>query len=106
MKKLITLTALAFVFSVPYAVAEDGAQDHSKRPGHKMGGMFAEKDLDKDGAVSKSEFLKAAEKRFSTIDSNGDGKITRDESRAHHKKMKDRRHERKEKRQERRDGAE
>lgn len=75
--------------------------DHGK-PGGKRGGrghggkhggmgmmmMAKMADTNNDGAVSKAEFMAAAAKHFDEADANKDGKITKEERRAMHQKMR------------------
>lgn len=98
MKKLMAFTAVAVAMSMSPALAEPpegGAGPHG-------GGMFEKHDTNGDGVISKDEFLAQAEERFKQMDTNGDGKITKEEGQAAHEgmreKMKERRHERMEKR--------
>jgi hypothetical protein len=46
------------------------------------GGLFRMADADKDGAVSKAEFVNTALQRFDRLDANHDGTVTRDEAKA------------------------
>ena len=54
--------------------------------GGKMMMMMA--DADGDGAVTSAEFMASAEKRFAAIDTDSDGKVTKEERDAHHKEMR------------------
>jgi Ca2+-binding EF-hand superfamily protein len=44
---------------------------------------FAVADADKDGSLSKTEYLTVVEKRFKAVDSNNDGKLTEKELRSY-----------------------
>ena len=44
--------------------------------------MFRDMDTDRDGRVSKSEWMAFYEKQFKQVDRNGDGFVTKDEVRA------------------------
>jgi hypothetical protein len=44
--------------------------------------MFQDMDTNKDGKISKKEWMAAQERQFKRLDRNGDGFITRDEIRA------------------------
>ena len=44
---------------------------------------FAVADADKDGSLSKTEYLMVVEKRFKAVDSNNDGKLTEKELRSY-----------------------
>lgn len=94
MKKLLILGTAILAFQAAPVLAEslDGGK------GHK-GKMFASKDANGDGVISKSEFLANAEEKFAKIDANGDGSISKEEARDAKKmkreKMKEKRKERK-----------
>ena len=84
------------MLSVP-AIAGHHEGGHAK--GEKAKAMLEEIDTNKDGAISKDEYMvhaqsRAAEK-FAEKDANGDGSITADEGKAH---MEKKREEMKEKR--------
>jgi len=85
MKKILLLTAAVLAIQALPALAEDGGQ-------HKGGGkgmrIFELQDANKDGAVSKEEFMKFSEERFAESDADGDGKVTKEELKAHHEKMR------------------
>ena len=93
MKKLLALGACALAFTATPALA-------GHHEGCKKGGMFEKHDTDGDGFVSKDEFLKHSEDKFSRIDENGDGKISKEEGMAAHEKMRKKMKEHKEKRKE------
>lgn len=48
-------------------------------------------DADKDGAVTKAEFIAAALSRFDAMDANHDGKVTKEERQAARRQMRDER---------------
>jgi len=73
----------------------DKAGKYAKKMEKKLDKRFDEQDLDKDGSVSKVEFLTAAEKKLASIDADGNGAISKDEMKAH---MKEKREKMKEKR--------
>lgn len=94
MRKLMIMAAAFAVLGAPAAFA-----DH-----HGDKGKMLEKfDADGNGTISKSEFLKSAEDRFSKMDVNGDGEITKEEGKAMKEKMREKMKERMENRKERRD---
>lgn len=67
-----------------------GAPD---KDGHRMGGgmmthMMDMADANKDGAISKDEFVAAHLKMFDMADTNKDGKVTPEERKAAHAKMR------------------
>ncbi len=89
MKK--TAIALSLALALPtLAMAEEG----KKRKGPRM-------DLNGDGYITKSEMLESHKKRIDEIfkrgDTNGDGKLDRDEMKAAKKNMRANQKERREK---------
>jgi len=83
------------------ADGDDGpGMDGHKMGGHRMGGghgwkhrghgegMMKMADTNGDGAISKSEFMAAAMKRFDTMDANHDGQVTKAERQAAREAMK------------------
>lgn len=83
MKKILMLTAAVFAFQALPAIAQDG--------GGKEGGKhryFEKLDTNKDGAISEAEFVEHSKARFKDMDGNGDGKVTQEESKAHHEAKK------------------
>lgn len=84
----------------PMGGTEDGARAHGgKRGGHggpgKMGmRMVRMADTNKDGAVTRDEFTAMAGQHFDRMDANHDGKLTKEERKAAHAKMKGMRGER------------
>ena len=97
MKKLLTLTAVALAFVVTPALADN-------REGKGM-----KHDTNGDGVISKSEFLAHAEEKFSKMDKDGNGEISKEERKqarqAMREKVKEKREERQEKRQEKQEAA-
>jgi hypothetical protein len=77
MKKLVMLTAAALIISAPAAFAEH----HEGKP-HPKGGWLEKLDTDKDGNVTKAEFMAFHEERFAETDTNKDGVISKDEAEA------------------------
>ncbi|MGB4106532.1 MAG: EF-hand domain-containing protein [Alphaproteobacteria bacterium] len=87
MKKLLMFSAAAFALTSP-AMAEESTDG---KPHHQS---FIEKfDTDKDGAISKAEFLAMHEQRFAEFDTNSDGKISKEESDAKKAEWKEKRKE-------------
>ncbi len=85
MKKLLMFSAAALALTAP-AMAEDGKEG---KPHHQS---FTERyDTDKDGVVSKAEFLAMHEARFAEFDTNGDGTISKEESDAKRAEWKEKR---------------
>ncbi len=102
MKKILMFTAFATALYALPVLAQDG--DASEKPRHerpdgphgekgKRGDvgqrMFDMHDTNKDGVVSKAEFLEHATKRFAEMDLNGDGEITKEEAKKAHEKMRE-----------------
>jgi hypothetical protein len=58
----------------------DVKAEKGEHKGHKM---FEDADSNKDGKLSKEEFLARHEKKFGEIDANKDGSLTPDEMKAH-----------------------
>ena len=85
-KRFISSAVIAAFVSLPLLV--NAAEEKKK------GGGFAAMDTDKDGKVSKKEFVAAqkdaakAEKRFANLDKNNDGFLTQEELAAGQKKKK------------------
>lgn len=91
MKKLMMLGAVFALFGSPVAMADHHGGDHK-------GKMLEKFDADGNGAISKEEFLKSSEERFSKMDADGDGEISKEEAQAMKKKMRSKMKERLEKR--------
>ncbi len=89
MKKYLVLSALGLAFAASPVLAgdhgDDGGHKHKKggHHGKMMDKMFEKDDLDGDGAISKEEFDKAGAARFDAMDGDKDGKVTKDEAKAH-----------------------
>lgn len=102
MKKILTLTVLGLALAATPALADNHEGGGKRGGGHKGGKMFEKHDTNGDGVISKAEFLTHAEERFSKMDADGSGDVTKDEAKAAHQamreKMKERRQEWKEKR--------
>lgn len=71
----------------------DGMKGRRGEHGGKRGGggmmMLKMADTDKDGAVTKAEFVAAGLKHFDMADANKDGKLTPEERKAAHAKMRE-----------------
>lgn len=80
MKKLLAISALALILSGPAMAGEEGQ--------HEPGKMFEKVDTDKDGLISKAEFLAKHEEMFTKIDTNTDGSLSKEELDAGREKWK------------------
>lgn len=87
MKSIITIIA-AFAVSAAFATAaevEKKAGNDGDKKGPDVEKIFAKKDANSDGSISKEEFKAGgkdaakAEKVFARKDKDGDGKISKDE---------------------------
>lgn len=93
MKKFLILAAAALVAVPAVSHAEDKPTPPAQ--GEKgPGKMFKETDTNGDGKMSKDEFMAFHEKRFSEMDKNGDGQIDSDEARAKAKEWREKMEER------------
>lgn len=66
------------VAAVSMAVAAPAMAEGPKHKGKGMD-LFEMHDTNKDGVVTKEEFLKKAEEHFAKLDADGDGQITKAE---------------------------
>lgn len=82
--KILILSAAALIFQTVPAMAESG---HEK--GDRGAKMFEKLDADKDGVISEAEFLAKSKERFAAMDGNSDGKVTQEEAKAAHEKMRE-----------------
>lgn len=89
MKKFLLLTSAFLALQSLPVLAEEGATAPGGDKGKPPHDFFMEQDTNKDGFISKSEFLKMGEKKFAEIDTNKDGKISQEEQKAHREKMRD-----------------
>ena len=89
MKKTLLLAtlAVALVGGATFAVAYDKSGDCTGR----YCKMFDKKDANSDGVISKAEFVAHAEKKFAKMDSDGNGKITKDEVKSYWNAKKEKR---------------
>lgn len=94
MKNLLMFTALALVVGAPLALAKGcGEGQHNGKKGpHMMEKMFEHHDTNKDGVISKEEFMASAETRFTEADADGDGSITKKEMMEKHKERMETKH--------------
>ena len=89
MKKTLLLAtlAVALVGGATFAVAYDKSGDCTGR----YCKMFDKKDANSDGVISKAEFVTHAEKKFAKMDSDGNGKITKEEVKSYWNAKKEKR---------------
>lgn len=73
---VLAITAVGAAHAMP---GNDGGGNGSMMMGHHGGPSLAMLDSNKDGQVSKDEFLAPQIKRFTDVDSNKDGKISQEE---------------------------
>ncbi len=85
--KIITLFLGVLAFA---ASADHGRGHHGKGPkgmGPMHGKMMEKMDTDKDGKISKQEWQAHHESMFTQLDADKDGFVTKEEMKAHHQKM-------------------
>ncbi|MBL4798866.1 MAG: EF-hand domain-containing protein [Oleispira sp.] len=75
--------ASTLVSTTAYAGMERG--NHKSHQGHKQ---FSLMDSNSDGALSKEELLTFHEQRFTSIDTDADGLVTKKEIKAHRQKQR------------------
>ena len=96
---LVLFAPLTLAVSPAYALDGSAGQDQPSTSAKKT----PKADIDKDGAISKSEWLARSEKRFGETDKNADGKVTREEMKANREKRREKWKENKAKREQRRE---
>jgi hypothetical protein len=100
-KKVLLLAAAVLMFQTAPVFAE-GSGDGGKKGPHGAR-MFEKHDTNDDGVITKDEFIGHAEERFTTMDADGNGEVSKEEVRsagkAMREKMKDKRAKWKEKRE-------
>lgn len=82
--KYLLLTAMAlgaFAFTTPSVLADNHDEDMK----------YETPDTNGDGKISKSEFMTKNEMRFSKIDADNDGFLTKDEMKSARQKVKEHR---------------
>ena len=85
----ILMTAAAVVLMVSPALANGPSVTPSPtKMHHHWGGFFDKIDTNHDGKISKDEWVAHESATFDKIDGNHDGALTKDEFKATHEKMK------------------
>ena len=81
MRKVLMFSVLAVLFfgGATIASADCGACDKKEDRKSKHCKMFEKKDTNSDGAISKSEFMAHAEKKFAKMDADKSGSLTKEE---------------------------
>lgn len=85
-RNLFLAGLLVAAFAAP-AMAEDAPAMGG--PGHRGHEKMLNADTDGDGFLSKAEFMAVHEKRFAEMDNDSDGKISKDEMKAHRETMRE-----------------
>lgn len=110
-KKALMLSAVMFAFSAMPVLAQNANCGGPSPAGTcygsgdgKLGAkMFEQHDLNGDGVIDHDEFIKNAEERFGKMDSDGDGKVSKEEAKAMHLQMRQKQKEWREKKMEMKD---
>lgn len=84
-RKFILATLALGALSLPAMAADSTPHQGGHGP---MMDRLQSADTDGDGMLSKTEFMAVHEKRFDEMDANKDGKISKDEMKAHRESMK------------------
>ena len=83
MRKLVSLTAVLLVslplFAGPVLAAPGDPDPGKAPPTHERTSGLMRYDTNKDGFVDRAEWAAGQEARFKLLDTNGDGKLTKDE---------------------------
>ena len=99
------MTAAVLALQAIPALAEEGSKPEAGKKPPMENPMFAEQDTDKNGSVSEAEFLAFGKKKFSEIDADGNGEITKEEAKKHHEARREKFKEMREKMKDRREGG-
>jgi len=84
-KKLNAVTAASLTIALLSGGLATAGQHEGPPPGHH-GKMMTKIDTDGDGRISKDEFATFHNEKFDRMDSNGDGYIDANERKEHHQK--------------------
>jgi hypothetical protein len=88
MKKIMMLGAAVLALQAIPALAQDAPpQDGGMRHGGP-GKFFQMQDANNDGVVTEGEFIASAKKRFAELDTDKNGKVTKEEMDAHRDEMR------------------
>ncbi len=86
---LAAVLAVCVGGATAWGAHHEGKGDH--RHGKKHHGKhFEKRDANGDGAISKDEWMAAADARFAKMDADGDGSISQDEWKGAHEAMRKR----------------
>jgi Ca2+-binding EF-hand superfamily protein len=82
---ILTTAALLLPIQAQESVAKENGAKHKPHSKHMLVALLKKRDTDKNGEVSKEEFLAGAkdpakaDKAFAKLDRNKDGKISKDD---------------------------
>lgn len=91
MKKISLLACVLAAGALALNADHHRGKPGKKGPGMMPGKMFEMIDTDKDGKISKQEWQTHHEQRFTELDADKDGFVTKDEMKAHHEMMREKR---------------
>lgn len=83
---MVSLFAFSTLASSVALAGEQGK--HEGKMGMPMAAMKEMMDTNKDGVISKEEFMRAHETMFDRVDTNHDGRLDSDEQKAAREKMR------------------
>ena len=99
MNRKIVLFSIMFLSTSVVLASHHGSKDGENKKGHdrgKIGAMILKKmDTDGDQKISQEEFSTFHNERFLKMDADSDGFVTTEEAKAHHKKMREKWHQKK-----------
>ena len=81
--KTFLIATTAILLASTAAVAGHHGDKDGKMCEKKMAKKFEKMDTDKDGAISKDEFITYKTSKFEKMDANNDGKLTMEEKKAY-----------------------